>query len=282
MDQEKLETILGRKEHSDLIKEADKYVEFYVDERILITGGNGTLGSALVNWFHKRGIVDVLKTDIVEGYDPYDIDFTHYNVLYDPPYFVEDFEPTIIFHCVAPESSSWNETSVTATYNVNVEGVIQVHEHFPDSRLVLASSSKAVEPETVYGASKLMAERYVLENGGIVARHFNFAQSYGNVFDIWDHSNGSYLVSECYNYYTSIDEAVALMLFAGMQDSGRYIVEPEIRRNMIELCNLIFGNDYVVVPRRRGDRVVDSLIGHAENIVNTKLRKIYKVEGYHD
>ena len=106
------------------------------------------------------------------------------------------------------------------------------------ARVLTASTCKACNPETVYGATKLIAERMTLEAGGSVARFYNTVETCGNVFRLWEElaEDEPLPVTPCGRYFIALSEAVALMLHAAVQPPGRYIVHPGRRPRVMTLA----------------------------------------------
>ena len=77
--------------------------------------------------------------------------------------------------------SSWNTLNINTIGTYNLLSCIN-----ENTKILLTSTCKSANPEVVYGASKLIAERMVLNSGGSVSRFFNVVETSGNVFSIWD------------------------------------------------------------------------------------------------
>jgi FlaA1/EpsC-like NDP-sugar epimerase len=157
-------TLLQRDEHD--------YPQPRLDgQRILVTGSSGYVGRRVVHQLNDRGALVV----------PYDL-----------PDDVTDQQrvSTVATYCdwcvhlAAHKHAPAGETDPVAVADVNVRGTAAVVAAFGE-RVVLASTCKAADPATVYGASKLIAERIVLNAGGRVVRFVNVLGSSGSVLDLW-------------------------------------------------------------------------------------------------
>lgn len=82
------------------------------NKRILVTGANGQLGSAIVNVF-KQNYLDVVGTDRVS------MDITNQSLVFD---IVEQVKPNVIIHCAAYTAVDKAEEDKINCYKVNVEG----------------------------------------------------------------------------------------------------------------------------------------------------------------
>ena len=139
-----------------------------------------------------------------------------------------------------------SEHQTWKTVQVNIEGTKNLLDACSSkTKVILTSTCKSANPEIVYGASKLIAERMVINSGGGVARFFNVVQSQGNVFEIWRNLSVDEpirVMGECNRYFISIDESCSLAMFAMVNGAGRYIVNtPELRNmdDIAEYCTLI-------------------------------------------
>lgn len=161
--------------------------------------------------------------------------------------------------------------------NLNAHGthyLCSTAKRFGVQKLVAATTCKAIEPETVYGASKLISDRIVLNHDFTVARFFNVIESAGNVFEIWEDRKKKALdlyVTPCFRFFISVDEAVSFITHLLMLPPGRYAPYPG---DPIEMTTMVQrfapGYPFKVVPPRRGDRLVEPLIGRHES---------YRLEG---
>lgn len=287
MDQEILEIILGRKEYSDLISiTKEKIIEKYRGKNILITGGNGSLGNALADWFDEAGIDTYYQLDINTDNNERKIHQCDILKFDEIKTWIHNTIPHFIFHFAAGKHAPIGEEEPWETVRINIEGtenIIRSMEAFAadDCNLILSSTCKSCLPETCYGATKLIADRLALNAGGSVARYYNVVQSSGNVFEIWDNQGEPYFATDCYRYFISLDEAICLTLYSGTV-RGRFSLDPGDKRYIPEICNELYGNENVmVVPRRRGDRKEEPLIGSNEEVVH-EFNSIYRIVNYND
>lgn len=251
-------------------------------ERILITGANGSLGRELRAWLDEEQISN-LATDIDA-----DADATTY--VYDvrvPLTGCDDYRPTLIFHLAGAKHAPEGETDPVSTFETNTVGTANVLNLARETaaRVVLASTCKAADPETVYGASKLLAERMVLNAGGTVARFYNVVESAGNVFETWAAipAESSLPVSfDCARYFITLREAVALLLWAAVLHPGRYTVDPGRARSMHAVAAALYpGRPLRWVSARRGDRIREPRCALSERVERLN-HGLVQIRGAHD
>lgn len=239
--------------------------------RILVTGAAGSIGTALIPHLADH---EVLATDI----DDLDVQ-NPFEVLER----VEEFKPDVIYHLAADKHAPDGEDNPLHTLDVNAVGTANVLCAARHAKVILASTCKACDPETAYGASKLIAERMVLNAGGVVVRYFNVRETSGNVFRLWESLplREPIPYTDCERYFISLDEAVSLTLRALTLPSGRYTVDPGSAYSMADLARDLYpGRRYVEVPRRRGDRRREPLCAESETF--RSYRGLIRVESPHD
>jgi FlaA1/EpsC-like NDP-sugar epimerase len=203
--------------------------------------------------------------DIEEGLDVTNIHLCEY--------VLREFKPAYVIHLAAHKYATTAEDLPYEVADLNVHGT-----HYICSRakahgvknVLVASTCKAIQPETVYGASKLIAERIALNSGFTVARFFNVIDSAGNVFAIWRERMAAGLpleVTPCARYFITGDEAVSYLVHLLGRPAGRYAPFPGDSITTLELSRRFAGADYPVVhvPPRRGDRLVEPLLGARES-----------------
>ena len=203
---DRLERILGRPVRPLPL---DEPLAKLAGKRILITGAEGSIGSAAASILGEAA--EVIATDKYVGDPALDV-----RVESDVKAVLESERPDVILHLAAAKSAPEGERDPMSALEINVLGTKNVLAHAPDGCLVVtASTCKACEPETAYGASKLVAERVTLNAGGSVARFYNVVESSGNVFEIWEEVPWSepLLVTPCRRYFISLAEAVSLVIW---------------------------------------------------------------------
>jgi FlaA1/EpsC-like NDP-sugar epimerase len=283
INQEKIDLILGRNSEP-LINIADLRV--IVKSRILITGSKGSLGNELVRILEELKAI-FLATDID------DCDVTNLEILRGT---IQYFEPDLIVHLAADKHAPSGEVDPKKTFSINAIGTNNVIvaknsvKSKVKSRIVLASTCKACDPETVYGASKLIAERLILNDGNTIARFYNVVETEGNVFEIWNRlqASESIPVAPCYRYFISKDEAISLLIrtmalsLSNPLSFGRYTINPGPPVYIPDLAKRLYSNRKLTdIPPRRGDRISEPLLAAAEKYQEVD-GKLWKIESPYD
>lgn len=273
IDSDFAEKALGRlSRHADVFGALPSSLE---NKRIVVTGSCGSLGSYLIEFLE-------LYTDV------WGVDTTNHtgNVLAGIGHVIDELEPDIIFHLAAAKHAPVGEIEPYETARLNIYGthnvVCAAKRH--NARVVLASTCKAINPETAYGASKLVAERIVLNyEHGSVARFHNVVETQGNVFELWESipAGEKIPVTKCVRYFLTKDEALSLLLYAATAEPGLYSFKGGNAQPMKDIAARLYGEERIhMVNPRRGDRIVEPL-KHEHEIVSVFDGPIIKLEGPH-
>jgi FlaA1/EpsC-like NDP-sugar epimerase len=254
--------------------------ELLHDRRVLITGAGGSIGSEIVaqvlgfspaqvfaldrdeTLLHDARLkwVGDVKTVLCDLREPVKVLRT-----------LEEIQPEIIFHAAAlkhvPVLEAYPEEAVL-TNVIGTRNVIEAGSRVGMSRFVLISTDKAVDPSSVMGATKRIAELMVQlgadRNDGCVysaVRFGNVLGSRGSVIPTFVDqikSGGPVTVTDAdmTRYFMTTSEAVELVLQASALSEGSEVFildmgEPvrivELARRLIRLAGLSPESDISIV-----------------------------------
>jgi FlaA1/EpsC-like NDP-sugar epimerase len=221
-------------------------------EPILITGAGGSIGSALAPRLAELGAARLvlleasesnlyaLERDWAEAQAPDPsaaLPMTPVlGSVADQALLEEIFsthEPGIVFHAAAFKHVPLMEEQPLAAIANNIFGaetltkVAAAH----GARVVLLSTDKAVEPASVMGATKRVAEQIVLAAGGTVLRLGNVLASRDSVAEVFAEQiehGGPVTVTHpaARRYFLTLDEAVNLLLSAAAHPEPGTLLAP--------------------------------------------------------
>lgn len=280
LNNESVSKILGRNQHEDLVDLSGRDIR---NKKILITGSQGSLGQELIKRLGNNLDVQILSTDITG-----DVEFMDVTKLNQVTKIVKKFSPDLIFHLAGAKHAPVGEVDTKETFEINTIGTNNMLESIDKkTKFILASTCKAANPEVVYGASKLIAERMVLNHGGSVARFFNVIETAGNVFEIWSKipkDEPIDVAAICERHFISVSEAVGLLIFSSISQPGRYAVNSSALIKISEIAERLFPNRKKnIIEPRRGDRISEKFLASSESIEKYLLNNtIIKVKSIHD
>lgn len=245
-------------------------------ERVLITGAAGSIGTEVHRIVAAAG----------GAFDATDIEELDVRSLSSVEHAIGSFRPTVVFHLAGAKHAPEGEVDPLSVLAVNAVGTANViaAARAVRARVVTASTCKACDPETAYGASKLLAERLTLAAGGNVARFYNVVETAGNVFEIWSRlpASAPLPVAACTRFFITLAEATALMLWSAISPAGRYTIDPGTERFIPEVATALYPHRPVdlQVPRR-GDRIAEPRHAAGEELYPVS-GPLERVRGRHD
>jgi FlaA1/EpsC-like NDP-sugar epimerase len=214
---------------------------------------------------------------------------------------IEQTKPAVIFHAAACKHVPMMEQHPSEGVQVNIGGTMAVLSAAVDAgvpRFVLVSTDKAVEPSSVMGATKRLAEWLVADAAArtgrpyVAVRFGNVLGSAGSVLPIFQSQleNGEAITvthPEMSRYFMTIQEAGWLILDAAaigrpgdlfVLDMGEPVKIIDMVHDLIRLS----GREVESVPirftgLRPGEKLHERLFYETENVATTDVDKIYRV-----
>ncbi|MBW8060030.1 MAG: polysaccharide biosynthesis protein [Solirubrobacterales bacterium] len=307
-----VEDVLGR---DPIVVELDRVGAYLHDRIILVTGAGGSIGSELCRQIARVGprllvMVDHAEDNLFE-IEREMVEERHFttveSVLADckePHRMLETmqrFKPSVVFHAAAYKHVPLMEANPLEAVRNNAIATRIVAETAAASkveRFVLISTDKAVDPKTVMGASKAMAE-WIVDSAGhkhpgtrfASVRFGNVLASSGSVVPIFRgqiERGGPVTVThpEMTRYFMTIPEAVQLVIRAGdigvgkgevfVLDMGEPVKIVDLAHNMIRLAGYEPESDIAVefTQPRPGEKLHEELFGQAESEQPTAAKRI--------
>jgi FlaA1/EpsC-like NDP-sugar epimerase len=143
--------------------------------------------------------------------------------------------PRLVFHMAAHKHVPLLEQQPLAAIanNIFATETICATAASCGARVVLLSTDKAVEPASVMGATKRVAEEIVLSSGGTVLRLGNVLASSGSVTEVFAQQiarDGPLTITDpaARRYFLTLDEAVNLLLFVSLYPGTSAVLTPAL------------------------------------------------------
>ncbi|HEV7563334.1 MAG TPA: nucleoside-diphosphate sugar epimerase/dehydratase [Solirubrobacterales bacterium] len=307
-----VEDVLGRE---PIVRELDRVGAYLRDRIVLVTGAGGSIGSELCRQIAQVKPRLLVMLDHAED-NLFQIDremveerhFTHAEAVLadckEPHRMLEvmqRFKPDVVFHAAAYKHVPLMEANPLEAVRNNAIATRTTAETAAASkveRFVLISTDKAVNPQTVMGASKAMAE-WIVESAGNAhpgtrfasVRFGNVLASSGSVVPIFRSQierGGPITVThpEMTRYFMTIPEAVQLVIRAGdigagkgevfVLDMGDPVKIVDLAHNMIRLAGYEPEEDIAIefTQPRPGEKLHEELFGGNEQPQPTAARRI--------
>lgn len=307
----RFEDLLKRSTSQMDLAEVSKYLS---GKRVMVTGAGGSIGSELCRQVAKldpellilfgRGENSLYHTDIeLREFEPY---LNRALVIGDirdnakVSQVTRKYRPDIIFHAAAHKHVKFMENHPDEAVKNNILGtqnlINAAIEHEVEA-FILVSSDKAVNPTSVYGASKRVTEKLVQckakqnRTRFIAVRFGNVIGSRASVIPNFKRQiakGGPVTVThrEATRYFMTIPEAVQLLIQAGamgndgeilMLDMGEPIKILDLAQDLIRLSGLEVDTDIKIefTGLEPGEKLYEELLTPQEGVTATKHQRIF-------
>lgn len=277
-------------------------VTFPERQRVLVTGCAGSIGEELVRQlclsYEVYGI-DVNETGFFDLYDELRLkgtpirgrvgDIRDRQTVRDV---FEQFQPDLVYHAAAYKHVTPMEHVPREAAETNVIGLCNIVDEAKRNgvtRFVFISSDKAVNADTVMGATKRLGELIVKNAGYLSVRFGNVLGSRGSVVPIWQKQiehGGPVTVTDVKmeRFFMTIEEAVRLVIEAEHVGRAGEIVVLDMgqRINVLDLAKQIIQKsgkdiDITVTGARPGEQLVEELMTPQEAQRSRKEGKYFVI-----
>ena len=210
--------------------------------------------------------------------------------------------PEIVFHAAAHKHVPLMEANIPEAIRNNIYGtkvVADCADKYGAEKFVMVSTDKAVNPSSVMGCSKQMAERYVnalaarSKTKFIVTRFGNVLGSNGSVLPIFKkqiENGGPITITDrrMTRYFMTIPEASQLVLDAAaigkggeifVLDMGDPVSIMELAKDLIRLSGLPeYAIEIQEIGVRPGEKLYEELYFETEARIPTTQQKLFAAE----
>lgn len=268
----------------------------FIGKKILITGGTGSLGTALTKRLLKED-VDIIRifsrneekqihmeSEISDSRLRFFIgDVRDYHRL---ELALEDVD--VVFHAAALKhvpKVEYNPFEAIKTNVIGSQNVIDACVKKNIKKVVCIGTDKAVSPLNTYGATKLLMEKLFVTANNFLNKEKNppkfIALRYGNVLgssgsvvpkiveQIKNHKNITITDPQMTRFSITMNEALDFILHATELGQGSEIFVPKLKAysiiDLIDVLKEIFGDaDQEIIGIRPGEKLHETLINREE------------------
>lgn len=306
-----IKDLLGR---AQVELDEEEIRNYIAGERVLVTGAGGSIGSEMCRQILRYEPACLVLVEQAEN-NLFEIDRELARVApgIQRKCYIADIcdasrvdkmleveRPAVIFHAAAHKHVPMMEINVGEAIKNNILGtrtIADAAKRHGVKRFVMISTDKAVNPTSVMGCSKRVAEMYIqqlrqdADTHYITVRFGNVLGSSGSVVPIFAKqiaAGGPVTVTDpaMTRYFMTIPEASQLVLQAGVMgndgdifvlDMGEQVKIVDLAREMITLSGLRIGDDIEIQFSgiRPGEKLYEELSVMGENMAPTQHKKIY-------
>lgn len=316
----RIEDLLGREPVDLNLEEISGYLE---GRKVMVTGGGGSIGGELARQIYRFGPKSLILLDHSEN------GLFHINLELEGKLLGVEIElvvadirdrdkmekifkkyvPEVVFHAAAHKHVPMMEYHPDEAVSNNIIGTKNVAElagKYGAERVVMISTDKAINPTSVMGASKRVAEMVVKDLGSksntkfVAVRFGNVLESNGSVVPMFKQQiaeGGPVTVTdrEVKRYFMTLPEASQLVIQAGalgtggevfVLDMGEPIKVLDMAEELIRLSGFEVGEDIEIkiVGLRPGEKMFEEILTEEERsgvLGDSGHEKIFiaKVEG---
>jgi FlaA1/EpsC-like NDP-sugar epimerase len=283
--------------------------------RILVTGAAGSIGSEIVRQVLSYEpallvLVDIAETPMHALMLELQANFPKANIQYELvdirqrdrlALVFQQYQPQRIYHAAAYKHVPMMELSPLEAVSNNVLGTKQVVDlalAHQVAHFLFVSTDKAVNPTSIMGASKRIAELYVqlqaeksTGTNFVTTRFGNVLGSNGSVINLFKEQiqkGGPLTVThpEVIRYFMTIKEACSLVIESSIMgsngsimvfDMGEPIKIKDLAERMIYLAGLKLNEDIEITYTglRNGEKLYEELLAKEEEVSKTYHDKIF-------
>jgi FlaA1/EpsC-like NDP-sugar epimerase len=298
----RIEDLLGREPVDSNLEEITWYLE---GKRVMVTGGGGSIGGELARQIYRFGPKSLILLDHSEN------GLFHINLELESKWpgveieielvladirdrykmnkIFKKYRPEVVFHAAAHKHVPMMEYHLDEAVMNNIIGtknVVELADEYGAERVVMISTDKAINPTSVMGASKRVAEMVVKDMGSrnktkfLAVRFGNVLESNGSVVPMFKQQiaeGGPVTVTdrEVKRYFMTLPEASQLVIQAGalgrggevfVLDMGEPIKVLDLAKELIRLSGFVPYEDIEIkiVGLRPGEKLFEELLTKEE------------------
>ena len=271
---------------------------------VLITGGAGSLGSALTKELLNYPVKSVRVFDNNEHAlfklkrsltDPR-VRFLLGTILDKDRIELAGFGVDIVIHTAALKNIEITEYNPIDTIDVNVNGTINMIKSVIKNKpniFINISTDKVAESSTLYGNTKQLGERltnwagpHILTTKFATVRLGNIIETRGNVFEVWkDQTENNHPLTitdpKMNRYFFHMDEAVEFIFKCMTKVNRGEIFVPKMKLFNIKDLALKISKNYKVIGPRQGEKLQEILITDDEKKISQEKEDMWIIQNYH-
>lgn len=278
----------------------------WTNKNVLVTGGTGSFGrkfvEVMLKEYHPERLI-IYSRDELKQHEMRTSGFNHPNLRYfigdirDLPRLQRAFKGVdIVVHAAALKQVPACEYNPMEAVKTNILGSSNVVDAALDAgveKVLALSTDKAVNPVNLYGATKLAAEKLMVQSNAYAGgtntrfscvRYGNVVGSRGSVVPLFINQRESGEVTltddRMTRFWISLDQGVRFVIRCIEEMQGGEVFVPKIpSMKMVDLANAIAPEAKIkIIGIRPGEKLHEALISEDEARTTVELDDMYVVQ----
>ena len=270
---------------------------------ILITGGAGSLGSAITAEILNYPVKSIRVFDnnehslfkLKRSINDRRVRFLLGSILDEDRIELACSDVDIVIHTAALKNIEITEYNPMDTIDVNVNGFMNMIKSVIKNKpkiFINISTDKVAESSTLYGNTKQLGERltnwagpHILTTKFASVRLGNIIESRGNVFEVWNEQleNKQPLTitdPKMNRYFFHMNEAIEFILKCMTKVNRGEIFVPKMKLYNIKKLALKISKNLKVVGPRQGEKLEELLITEEEKRISQEKTDMWIIQNY--
>ena len=270
---------------------------------VLITGGAGSLGSAITTELLNYPVKSIRVFDnnehslfkLKRSINDRRVRFLLGSILDEDRIELACSDVDIVIHTAALKNIEITEYNPMDTIDVNVNGFMNMIKSVIKNKpkiFINISTDKVAESSTLYGNTKQLGERltnwagpHILTTKFASVRLGNIIESRGNVFEVWNEQleNKQPLTitdPKMNRYFFHMNEAIEFILKCMTKVNRGEIFVPKMKLYNIKKLALKISKNLKVIGPRQGEKLEEILITEEEKRISQEKTDMWIIQNY--
>ena len=270
---------------------------------VLITGGAGSLGSAITTELLNYPVKSIRVFDnnehslfkLKRAINDRRVRFLLGSILDEDRIELACSDVDIVIHTAALKNIEITEYNPMDTIDVNVNGFMNMIKSVIKNKpkiFINISTDKVAESSTLYGNTKQLGERltnwagpHILTTKFASVRLGNIIESRGNVFEVWNEQleNKQPLTitdPKMNRYFFHMNEAIEFILKCMTKVNRGEIFVPKMKLYNIKKLALKISKNLKVIGPRQGEKLEEILITEEEKRISQEKTDMWIIQNY--
>ena len=274
--------------------------KYFKNKTILITGGTGSFGKAVVKKFLKiKGIKKIIifsrdelkQSEMILQFNKQELKLLRFFIgdVRELERLTNAFEGVdIVIHAAAlkqVDTAEYNPYEFIKTNILGAQNVIQASIYNKVKNIIALSTDKAAAPINLYGATKFCSDKMFVAANNIVGnkdikfsvvRYGNVMGSRGSIIPLFLKQKNNKIMTR---FNITLKESIEMVIWSLMNNLGGEIYVPKIPSyNILDLAKAIDPNSKIkIIGIRQGEKLHEEMITQSDSQTTLDLGDYYVI-----